>query len=208
MRLRIALVAVLVLAVAGCAGPEVVDGTDATGGSEELAGDEAPQETSAAPVPDEPVSTEEPNVNPDESDSLQEETPPESEDTDGTSPTLVTSTTVQKSIPSPSTTAPTPEETGPPAANESGPVAGAKQDLANRLGIAADSIEVVSVQEVEWPDASIGCPLPDMVYAQVITNGSRIILSHDGVSYSYHSAAMGDPFYCENPTDPVPGSET
>jgi len=63
----------------------------------------------------------------------------------------------------------------------------AKADLADRKGIDKEDITVVSVKGVNWPDASLGCPEPGMVYAQVITPGYRIMLSHAGKTYEYHT---------------------
>jgi len=68
----------------------------------------------------------------------------------------------------------------------------AKADLAERIGIEKEQIEVDSVKSVEWPDASLGCPEPGMMYAQVITPGYRILLSHDGENYRYHTDARGN----------------
>jgi len=50
-----------------------------------------------------------------------------------------------------------------------------------------DKITIASVEAVEWPDASLGCPELGMVYAQVITPGYRIILTVSGEQYEYHS---------------------
>lgn len=69
-----------------------------------------------------------------------------------------------------------------------GLVAQAVADLAGRLAIAADAIQVRSVEAVEWPDASLGCPQPGMMYAQVITPGYRIVLEAAGKTYEYHSS--------------------
>ena len=63
----------------------------------------------------------------------------------------------------------------------------AKTDLANRTGIDKEQIAMVSVKAVDWPDTSLGCPEPGMFYAQVITPGYRIVLSHDGERYEYHT---------------------
>lgn len=73
-----------------------------------------------------------------------------------------------------------------------GPVAGlvaqAVADLAGRLAIAPDAVQVRAVEAVEWPDASLGCPQPGMMYAQVITPGYRIVLEAAGKTYEYHSS--------------------
>lgn len=63
----------------------------------------------------------------------------------------------------------------------------ARQDLAQQLGMAADAITVVSVEAVDWPDASLGCPSEGMMYAQVITPGYRVVLETDGKTYEYHT---------------------
>jgi len=68
----------------------------------------------------------------------------------------------------------------------------AKGDLAERKGIEKEQITVESVEPVEWPDASLGCPEPGMMYPQVITPGYRILLSHDGETYRYHTDARGN----------------
>ncbi len=66
----------------------------------------------------------------------------------------------------------------------------AKEDLSKRLGIPVDSISVERVDQVDWPDTSLGCPEPGKVYAQVVTPGYRILLKADGKTYEYHSGAM------------------
>jgi hypothetical protein len=64
-------------------------------------------------------------------------------------------------------------------------------DLSKRTGIPRSDIKVVSVEAVEWPDASVGCPQPGMMYAQVITPGYRIVLEAGGKTYEYHSGGTG-----------------
>ena len=73
----------------------------------------------------------------------------------------------------------------------------AKADLANRTGIDREQITVVSVRAVDWPDASLGCPEPGMFYAQVITPGYRIVLSHDGDRYEYHTDRSNRVVLCQ-----------
>lgn len=65
----------------------------------------------------------------------------------------------------------------------------ARADLAQRLGLDPDEIAVERVEAVDWPDASLGCPEPGMVYAQVITPGYRITLRHGQRTYVYHATA-------------------
>lgn len=75
-------------------------------------------------------------------------------------------------------------------------VAAARADLAGRLGVAEDEIEVASVERVEWRDGSLGCPQPGMMYPQVITPGYRIVLSAGGQEYDYRASLKGV-FLCE-----------
>ena len=43
--------------------------------------------------------------------------------------------------------------------------------LAGELGVAVAGLKVVSTTAMTWSDASLGCPQPDMGYAQVVTPG-------------------------------------
>ena len=66
-------------------------------------------------------------------------------------------------------------------------VTAATNDLAQRTGIAAGSIQVVAVTQQSWPDASLGCPLDGHLYAQVVTSGYRVVLDAGGQRYAYHT---------------------
>jgi hypothetical protein len=77
-----------------------------------------------------------------------------------------------------------------------GYVALAVDDLAERLGVSAVDITVVTVDEVVWPDGGLGCPRPGRVYPQVLTDGLRILLAHNGAEFAYHSGGTVEPFLC------------
>ena len=64
----------------------------------------------------------------------------------------------------------------------------ARTNLASRLGVPASSITVQQAAEHDWPDSSLGCPEPGMMYSQVITPGYLIILQVNGKSYEYHAS--------------------
>lgn len=70
-------------------------------------------------------------------------------------------------------------------------------DLADRLAVPASQIHLVEAREVEWPDASLGCPQPGMMYKQVPEDGALIILQVEGVFYRYHSGGNRQVFLCE-----------
>lgn len=91
----------------------------------------------------------------------------------------------------------TPQATGP-ASNRL--VVQAKEDLAGRLAIQMNEIEVVETREVIWPDSSMGCPRPGMAYTQVQHDGLLIRLRVGDRVYEYHSGSGRPPFLCEQAT--------
>ena len=83
----------------------------------------------------------------------------------------------------------------------------AKEDLAGRLGISVEQITLSDLQEVDWPDASLGCPEAGKMYAQVITPGFIILLEANGQAYEYHSDTHRHVVLCvegRSPVEPVP----
>lgn len=88
----------------------------------------------------------------------------------------------------------------PTGETPTGPTALAVADLAAHLGVDADAVEVVAVEEVTWRNGSLGCAEPGMMYTQSLVEGSRITLAAGGTSYEYHSSRSGPPFLCERPT--------
>jgi hypothetical protein len=63
----------------------------------------------------------------------------------------------------------------------------ARENLAQKLGLAPETVRLVSVEAVEWRDTSLGCPQRGMMYAQVITPGFRVVLEAEGKKYDYHT---------------------
>jgi hypothetical protein len=84
----------------------------------------------------------------------------------------------------------------------------AKADLAERLSIPIEEIELVEAREVVWPDASLGCPQPGMKYKQVPEDGALIILLVGETNYEYHNGGSRGLFLCEqvfkDPYKPTP----
>ena len=79
-----------------------------------------------------------------------------------------------------------------------------KQDLAKRLGINVTEITVVEVEEVTWPDGSLGCPEPGMGYIQMLTPGFKATLEAGGEEYTYHAAGPDNFVLCGEDGSPVP----
>lgn len=82
----------------------------------------------------------------------------------------------------------------------------AKEDLAQRLSTPVDQIELIQAEAVTWSNASLGCPQPGMVYAEVLTPGYLILFKSNNKEYEYHASRGTEIVYCENPNPPVPGT--
>jgi hypothetical protein len=76
-------------------------------------------------------------------------------------------------------------------------LAAAVAHLTERTGVSESDIRLVSMEAVEWSDASLGCPQEGFMYAQVITPGYLIILEAQGQSYEYHSDKAANVVLCE-----------
>ena len=72
----------------------------------------------------------------------------------------------------------------------------AQQVAAEALNVAPESVTVLEMEEVDWPDASLGCPQPDMMYAQVITPGYKATVEIEGETYDVHLDASGRGVVC------------
>ncbi len=94
----------------------------------------------------------------------------------------------------------------PSASGLEGLIEKAKEDLAHRLSISLDQISLVEATGVVWPDSSMGCPQPGMLYKQVPEDGTLIILRVEGITYEYHNGGNRGLFLCEkknkNPNPP------
>lgn len=64
-------------------------------------------------------------------------------------------------------------------------VAKCKADLAKRLHVSARAISVAETLATTWPDAALGLPEMDAVYAQALTPGWKIVLETRSTRYLY-----------------------
>ena len=115
---------------------------------------------------------------------------------------------MEKPSPVPDAATPTviPEEEPMPQSDLTAypPVQQAVADLATRLNVDESDITLVRIVEVDWPDGSLGCPQPDMLYKQMLVNGSFIQLEAGGQTYNYHNAGMDAPFLCTSKEEVLP----
>ena len=82
----------------------------------------------------------------------------------------------------------------------------ARNRLAETLDIPLERVDRVSIQRVEWPDASLGCPSPEESYAQAVTPGYRVLLEVEGKGYELHTDLAGEMIrFCEK--DQKPGAQ-
>lgn len=79
-------------------------------------------------------------------------------------------------------------------------------NLSEQMGVPAESITIVSVEPVTWPNGGLGCPQEGMAYAEVLVEGSRIILEADGQIYTYHTAGTTEFVLCVNGAPAAAGS--
>jgi hypothetical protein len=129
----------------------------------------------------------------DQSTSGPQSTPPPST----TQPPTTTPPSFSVQPSSPLSTSPRSTMPGTPVDPSLPVVRAAVDDLAGRLGIESDAVTVVDARAVTWPDGSLGCPQPGMLYTQVLVDGMLVILEAGGQRYEYHG---GDPlFLCEHP---------
>jgi hypothetical protein len=136
-----------------------------------------------------------------------------SDSTPGEAPEPTATTTVDTS-PDPDRTLapdrrpePVPSSSEPPAVT--GEVPGGLldeiiADAAERLDVEASEIVVVRAEAVTWPDGSLGCPEPGIVYTQALVPGYWVVLDADEQQLDYRVGRQGSFRLCENPTTTVP----
>jgi hypothetical protein len=63
----------------------------------------------------------------------------------------------------------------------------ARSDLAERLGVAPESIIIAGATKTRFPDAGLDCPEPGVEYAPDERDGFVLRLRHGGRNYTYHT---------------------
>ena len=62
----------------------------------------------------------------------------------------------------------------------------AKQAASKHLNLPIEQLTVQQAQAIDWPDSSLGCPQPGMMYMQVITPGFKVLLKAAEKTYPVH----------------------
>lgn len=71
------------------------------------------------------------------------------------------------------------------------PVENARADVAQRQNVPVSDVKVISSEPVDWSDACLGIQQPNVMCAQVITPGYKVVLEVNGKQYEYHTNASG-----------------
>lgn len=71
------------------------------------------------------------------------------------------------------------------------PVARAESFLADKLGINKETIQLVDVQPVQWPDTCLGVQTPGIMCAMHVVDGLKITLSANNQTYEVHTNLDG-----------------
>ena len=58
-------------------------------------------------------------------------------------------------------------------------------EVARLASVPVDQVVVVSAEEVTFPDGSLGCPQPGMVYTQALVDGYKIVAEAGGTTYDF-----------------------
>jgi len=89
-----------------------------------------------------------------------------------------------------------PEATVPYASTTDAMLTLVKEDLAQKIGVSVDKINVREMEAVEWSDGSLGCGKPGTEYLQVVTPGFLITLEAEGKTYPYHTNRSNQIILC------------
>ncbi len=71
-------------------------------------------------------------------------------------------------------------------------------DAAARTGIPEDELVVIQDQAVVWPDGSLGCPRPGMMYTQALVDGYHILIQAGETVLDYRATQRGSFTLCES----------
>lgn len=84
-------------------------------------------------------------------------------------------------------------------------VQAALADASRRTALASSALKLARAEAVTWPDGSLGCPKPGMLYTQALVPGYRIRIQAAGRAMDYHASARGALVLCPagRAVDPV-----
>ena len=105
--------------------------------------------------------------------------------------------------------------TGPAPATAAAPpsapaplIKAALDDAASHTGLPAEQLKVLDVTAVTWPDGSLGCPEPGLMYPQMLVPGFRITIEAAEKRLDYHLSKRGAVVLCPQERAMAPVSPT
>ncbi len=100
-------------------------------------------------------------------------------------------------IPAPPDNTPIPAGTPVPSAEIPREVRRAvAADAAQRFRVAQSAVVLARAERVTWPDASLGCPEPGRLYAQMLVPGFRVVAKTTAGEMLYHTDSSGSVINC------------
>jgi hypothetical protein len=72
-------------------------------------------------------------------------------------------------------------------------------EAAELAGVDPADTRVVTAQEMQWPDGSLGCAEPGMMYTQAIVPGYWVVIEAGGEGYDYRLDDRGRFRLCTSP---------
>lgn len=73
------------------------------------------------------------------------------------------------------------------------------EDAAKRFNVAQSAVVLARAEQVDWPDASLGCPEPGRVYTQMLVAGFRVVAKTAEGEMLYHTDTRGTARNCAGP---------
>ncbi len=79
-----------------------------------------------------------------------------------------------------------------------------KRDAARRLDVPEDTITLVNLLTLTWPDSSVGCPKPGIDYRDEVMPGYRVVLGIEDETVIYHTS-IRHVVFCTPDEEILPG---
>ncbi|MEJ2266405.1 MAG: hypothetical protein P8X95_23410 [Anaerolineales bacterium] len=71
-------------------------------------------------------------------------------------------------------------------------VQAAIKQLSSATGVNVQDIQIISTEQVDWPDACLGLPNTGETCAQVVTPGFQVVLQVNGQKYEFRTDKQGN----------------
>lgn len=69
-------------------------------------------------------------------------------------------------------------------------------DAAKRFKVAESAVVLTRAEQVTWPDGSLGCPQPGLMYTQMLVEGFRVAAKTTEGELLYHTDSRGNVVNC------------